>query len=124
MPHHSVRPRRAVGRDRRFDGAPKQLGEAEQKRHEDEAQARREQAERERAERTRVEKLLADADAWRRMDALRGFIGAVEHLASVKNVNSGEGTELAAWLKWARQQAEAIDPVVTTLDRLTNKSAG
>lgn len=98
--------------------------EAEQKRHEDEARVRREQAEREREERTRVEKLLADAEAWRRVDVLRGFIGAVEQLASAKQVNGGEGPELVAWLKWARQQAAALDPVATTLDRLTNKCAG
>jgi hypothetical protein len=97
--------------------------EAKAKRQEEEARLRREQAEREAAERDRVEKMLTDAEAWRRADTPRGFIKAVEDLALAKKVNSGEGTELAVWLMWARQQAEALDPVARTLGRLTGKSA-
>lgn len=70
-----------------------------------------------------VERLLADAEAWRRADALRGFIKAVEDLALARKVNSGEGTELAQWLAWAHRQVEALDPVVRTLDRLTGDDA-
>ncbi|MDB5309330.1 MAG: hypothetical protein JWO38_3532, partial [Gemmataceae bacterium] len=74
-------------------------------------------------ERARVERLLADAEAWRRADALRGYIGVVEQLALARRVSTGEGTELAAWLTWAREQAEKLDPVRGTLNRLAGESA-
>jgi hypothetical protein len=96
--------------------------EAEAKRWEEEARVRREQAEREAAERKRVEELLSEAEAWRRADALRGFIKAVEDLALARKVNSDEGTALAQWLAWAHRRAEALDPVARTLGRLMGKS--
>ncbi|MDB5314099.1 MAG: hypothetical protein JWO38_8301, partial [Gemmataceae bacterium] len=65
--------------------------EAEHRRREEQERFRREQAERERAERARVERLLADAEAWRRADALRGYIGVVEQLALARRVSTGEG---------------------------------
>jgi hypothetical protein len=92
--------------------------EDERRRWEEQERLRQEQAERERAERARVEKLLADAEAWRRADVIRGYVGAVERLALDRQMNPAEGTELGAWLAWAREQAEKLDPVPGMVDRL------
>ena len=102
--------RRRIGRRER---------EAAHRRWEEQERLRREQAERERAERARVEKLLAEADAWKKADTLRGYVAAVEQLAVARRVRVDEGAELAAWMKWAREQADKLDPVRGTLDRLT-----
>jgi hypothetical protein len=77
--------------------------EAERRRWEEQERLRREQAERERAERARVEKLLAEAEAWRRADAVRGYVRAVEQRATDSGSGTGDGTELGAWLRWARE---------------------
>jgi hypothetical protein len=75
-------------------------------------------------ERARVDKLLAEADAWKRADVLRGDIAALEQLAVARQVSTDAETELAASLKWAREQADKLDPVRGTLDRLTRAPTG
>jgi hypothetical protein len=65
-----------------------------------------------------MDKLLADAEAWRRADTVRGYVRAEDQFAADRGINPGEGTDLGAWLRWAREQAEKLDPVQVTLNRL------
>jgi hypothetical protein len=45
----------------------------------------------------------------------------VEQLALTRGAEIGEATELAAWLSWAREQADKLDPVRDALERLTGE---
>jgi hypothetical protein len=104
----------AVGKAR----AVRRKQEADRRRWEEQERLRREQVERERAERARVEKLLAEAEAWRRANDLRAYIAAVEEQASDREPPTDASPELARWLTWARELADRLDPVSSTLDRL------
>lgn len=75
-------------------GGQRREREADRLRWEEQERLRREEAERERAERARVEKLLADAESWRRADAVRRYVRVEEQLARDRGRNTGEGTEL------------------------------
>lgn len=104
----------AVGKAR----AIRRKQEADHRRWEEQERLRREQVERERAERARVEALLAEAVAWRRMNDLLAYIAAVEERAANSGQSADATPELAEWLTWAREQADRLDPVPDTLDRL------
>ena len=71
-----------------------------------------EEAERRRVEEERrLEKLERDAAAWRRACRIRSYVNAVERAAVQRGDGIGEDCEIVAWMTWARQQAEEIDPI-------------
>lgn len=72
---------------------------------------RQELLERQKIEEDRVKELIADAEAWHGSQVLREYIGAVEKSVLDRDGDIGEGGEAAQWLKWARQQADRIDPL-------------
>jgi hypothetical protein len=92
--------------------------EADHRRWEEQERLRREKAERERAERARVEALLTDVGAWRRANDLRAYITVVEERAADRGQPTDASPELARWLAWARELADHLDPVPSTLERL------
>jgi hypothetical protein len=52
-----------------------------------------------------------NAAAWRKDRDLRAYIQAVEERAIREHGRIEEGSELDCWLKWARQQADRLDPL-------------
>jgi hypothetical protein len=65
-----------------------------------------------------VEALLTAVGAWRQTNDLRAYIAAVEGRAAHHGQLADASTELARWLTWARELADRLDPVPSTLDRL------
>jgi hypothetical protein len=63
------------------------------------------------AEQSRVDRLMADAASWQKSQALRAYIQAVEERAIREHGSVEDGCELDRWLKWARQQADRLDPL-------------
>lgn len=63
--------------------------------------------------RQRRANLVKNLEAWERADRLRGFIAAVE-------AADGQSAETLAWLKWAREQVEALDPLLWDFSAVTN----
>jgi hypothetical protein len=91
--------------------------ERERQRQEDyrrrqlEAQRRAEIREQQKAERVRVEGLLQEAGQWRRSRDLRDYIEAAEHRHLTVVGTIDPDSEFAAWLEWAHQQADRLDPL-------------
>ena len=82
-----------------------------------EAERRRalaEQARREEEERRRV--LERQADSWAKSQRLRAFIDEVERRANAKGVSVAADRELGAWIAWARQHADRLDPLRADAD--------
>jgi Na+-translocating ferredoxin:NAD+ oxidoreductase RnfC subunit len=79
--------------------------EAERRKREFEEEQRRwGAAERRKKERQRVNALLEDATSWTKAETLRTFIAAVER--------NGARSNDTGWFTWARQIADALDPLV------------
>ena len=68
-----------------------------------------EQARREEEERRSV--LERQAESWAKSQRLRGFIDEVERRANAKGVSIVPGSELGAWIAWAREHADRLDPL-------------
>jgi CRISPR/Cas system-associated endonuclease Cas3-HD len=85
------------------------LAEREQRRIEAE---RKEKERVEALARERIERLLTQAEALRKADAIREYVLRVEERISVSDVSISAG-ELAAWKVWALATADEIDPVVS-----------
>lgn len=82
--------------------------EAERK----EAERRRalaDQARREEEERRRV--LEQQAESWAKSRQLRAFIDEIERRANTKGMSIAPESELGAWIAWARQHADRLDPL-------------
>lgn len=73
-----------------------------------------EQARREEEERRRV--LERQAASWAKSQRLRAFIDEVERRANAKGVSLVPNSELGAWIAWARQHADRLDPLVPDAD--------
>ena len=85
----------------------------EERRREAELQARREKLEAEQAaERRRVEWLLAAANAFHQSAILRTYVDAVRSNGAVDGGRFGSQEELNAWIEWALNQSDRIDPLV------------
>lgn len=97
------------------------LREEEEKRQKIEAQKRAEETERQRAtmwqqieaEQSKVNRLLVDAARWERSKIIRDYLQAVKQGAMARGENIGDETEFGAWLKWASEQADRLDPLST-----------
>ena len=96
-----------------------ELKAAEEKRRREEAQKQWEEQERRRAEmwekvqaeQRRVSRLLSDADDWRQSGLLREYIEAVKMSAQAKELSTEEQSETNAWIRWASEQADRLDPL-------------
>ena len=74
---------------------------------EEQEQAERERAEREAARKARIDGLYTDADNWGQARQLREYIAA----AAETNPFKKSKKELAEWEKWARAEADRLDPL-------------
>lgn len=87
----------------------RQQAEAEVRRHREEVRAAAEERKR-LAELRRVEALLKDCEQWHEAARLRGYIAAKQ--ASM--LAAGKPPEaVQAWVDWAREQANLLDPLST-----------
>ena len=73
-----------------------------------------EQAQREEEERRLV--LERQAESWTKSQRLRAFVDEVERRAKVKEVSGAPDSEIGAWIAWARQHADRLDPLVADAD--------
>lgn len=67
---------------------------------------------RQREEQARVDALLRDAAAWNQARLLREYVGVVEQAAMQKQEQIVPGGKLDDWVRWAREQADRLDPLV------------
>ena len=83
----------------------------EERRREEEAKLRAEKRQRFQTEQKRVELLMQQAECWQASQNVRAYIEARKHkhLASHGQIES-DG-DFAAWLVWATQQADRLDPL-------------
>ena len=88
----------------------KQDLEREIRRQKDEAESehRRLREEQLKEEKERVHTLLEEAHKWQTCVALRSYIKAVEQKYLTDNIRG----ELEVWIKWAKEQADLLDPVL------------
>jgi len=101
-----------------------------QRRREEEARKRREEEERirrqkeeelrqkrealqkrQKAEQVRVDELVDHAQAWRKSQLIRDYLGAVCDTLLERDGAIAIDGEAAAYLRWARQQADRLDPL-------------
>lgn len=101
-----------------------------QRRREEEARKRREEEERirrqkeeelrqkrealqkrQKAEQARVDELVDHAQAWRKSQLIRDYLGAVCDMLLKRDGAIAINGEAAAYLRWAHQQADRLDPL-------------
>ena len=93
--------------------------ERDARRHREEEALRRRQEEQRRAEirrrheeeQEKVRKLEEETDAWMKAERIRAYAAAVEASAVAKKGSIDADSETAKWLKWARDQADRLDPL-------------
>jgi hypothetical protein len=86
-----------------------ELEEKERQRIETEARLERERVERLRQ--ARIQRLLDEAAAHRQACDIREYVGRV--LTSLPMSSPGDREKAEAWAEWAREQADALDPITT-----------
>ncbi len=62
-------------------------------------------------EQSRVDQLLNEAESWQRSQVLRSYLAAIEDLLAKRPQPSAADSETAAWIRWAHQQADRLDPL-------------
>jgi hypothetical protein len=106
---------RARIRRREEAEARKRHEEEERIRRQREAELRRRREElkrKQQEEQGRVDQLLDEAASWRQSRVLRAYIQTVEATARRNRDPIEDGSGFDEWLKWARRQAERLDPLV------------
>ncbi|MCC6207515.1 MAG: hypothetical protein IT488_05125 [Gammaproteobacteria bacterium] len=78
----------------------------------EERRRREERARLIREEKERLQQLEMDAESWRKSQAIRAYLNAVQQEAIRKHGEVPAGSELERWLIWAVQQADRLDPLV------------
>lgn len=100
--------------------------EEERRRKAEEERSRRERETELRAkqesELSRLERFTTNAAAWREAENLRAYIEAAEERAIREHGRIEEGSELNHWLKWARQQADRLDPLTPSPPSILDES--
>jgi hypothetical protein len=100
----------------------RRLAEEERLRQAEEEQLRRQrEAERQRIredlkrrqcdEQARVDALVREATSWNQARLLREYVNVVEQSAMHNRGHIQPGSELDAWMRWAREQADRLDPL-------------
>lgn len=62
-----------------------------------------------REEKARIDRLRGEANSFREANEIRGFVEAV--VSACVRQNLGFGERLESWAKWAREQADKLDPI-------------
>ena len=95
--------------------------QAEQEKQRQEAQAREEESRRRAAlrrqyeeEKARVESLFDAARKWVQAEQLRQYVAAAAARRTATDGDIDPCSDFGQWLKWAREQADRLDPLVTS----------
>jgi len=86
--------------------------EEQRKRWAEETRQRQEHDKAVAAERERVDRLLHSVETWDLSRKFRAFIEAVVSSWTAAGVDTAEGSDAGRWIKWARLQADRLDPLV------------
>ncbi len=62
-------------------------------------------------EEARVNQLIAEAENWKKSQILRDYIVEIESSATNENLSLSPEKPLNEWLKWAKDQADRLDPL-------------
>ena len=73
---------------------------------------RAEEARRREEEQKHIQTLVSEAQAWKQSQLIREYIEAVRAKAIENHVEITPEGELDQWIKWAKQQADRLDPLV------------
>jgi hypothetical protein len=65
-------------------------------------------------ERQKVASLISEAENWHKSKMIRDYITAVEKLTLRSNCEIKLEDDLDGWLKWAREQADRLDPLTAS----------
>jgi hypothetical protein len=84
--------------------------EAERKREEEQKKWEQEESRR-KDEEARLQKLEQQAALWVKNEQLRVFVQAVETAIESKEMPEGQKRRVEAWIAWARNHADQIDPI-------------
>ena len=91
----------------------RRLEDEERKRRRQEELKAMEELERRRQEKQkRLQDLENQALRWTKASQLRAYIAEVEKKASGSDLPTEEQERLANWLRWAREHADRIDPLI------------
>ncbi len=63
-------------------------------------------------EQERFHALVQDAQKWHNSNILRTYIKAVEETQTAEDTPDELKTEMEAWIKWAKEQADIFDPML------------
>lgn len=85
---------------------------------EEQERQRRERERRRTDELERLKALEDEASSWRRAEAIRAYVAAVEEQAIREHGSIGLDSELGRWIIWARHKADWIDPLVSAECRM------
>lgn len=88
--------------------------------YEEECRREREDARRAETQRRLRKRLVLAMQDWERVARLRHFCDAVE--ARCCDLDSAQRAAATAWLAWAREQADALDPLGHDMDALTSNA--
>jgi hypothetical protein len=99
-------------RVRRAQWAEEKRRDQERQRRWEEAKAKREEEERlRRVDEQRRAKLVQDAQAWETANLVRRYVDAVEQGIVAKHQTIVAESDIAGWLRWAREHADRLDPL-------------
>jgi len=62
-------------------------------------------------EKQRLERLMRDVESWHKSKRIREYVTRVEEMASTGKYTFNFEGGLDSWLKWAKAQADRIDPL-------------
>jgi len=96
--------------------------EEELKHREETERARADLKRQQENERARIDKLLRQADDWQKSEALRAYIQAIEDGIAHGTMRPNNPDEFAAYLKWARDQADRLDPLAASPPSILDKT--
>jgi hypothetical protein len=86
--------------------------EERKKRWQEELEARQEMERQRQEEQKRLQDLENQALRWAKATQLRAYIVEVEGKANGSDLPAEEQERLASWLRWAREHADRIDPLI------------
>jgi hypothetical protein len=65
-----------------------------------------------REEQERLDGLFAQADAWDKAEKIRALIKAYQKGCRKEGIDMGPATKVGQWIRWARRQADHMDPMI------------
>jgi hypothetical protein len=92
-----------------------------EKKRRDERRRKAELKKRYHEEQQRVLNLISDAENWDKAKTIRAYIQEIERLASIGKLPLDLDRDVEEWLKWARAQADRLDPLTSSPPSILDK---